>query len=351
MSREKKFYYGGLDWFRLIGAILIIAIHTSPFESYSENADMILCRIIARVAVPFFFMVTGYFGFKGRRNENNFYLRILKLYVISCIIYLPVLIYSGYFAGVPFGNLILKILKDIVFNGIYYHLWYFPAVLLGVFIVSRLIEHGKTKTLYAAVGILYLIGLLGDSYFGLIQRVPVVNTIYDVMFHLFEYTRNGIFFAPVFLTMGYFLKKRKKIVQLKGCVVGFLLSFAGMIGEGVALHHFQLTRHDSMYIMLIPVLYFLFQLLLYCRMESRKELREISMFVYVLHPLCIVGIRGFVKITGLSVFTENSLLYFAGVTVSAFAVSILVLLIKRKATELSGSRRGEDYDKEGKSLD
>ena len=53
--------YTGIDYFRIIAAFLIIAIHTSPFTTYSYTADFILTRIIARVAVPFFFMTSGFF--------------------------------------------------------------------------------------------------------------------------------------------------------------------------------------------------------------------------------------------------------------------------------------------------
>lgn len=53
--------YTGIDFFRLIAAILIITIHTSPLASFSATGDFILTRIVARVAVPFFFMTSGFF--------------------------------------------------------------------------------------------------------------------------------------------------------------------------------------------------------------------------------------------------------------------------------------------------
>ena len=52
---------GSLDYFKIIAALLVIAIHTSPLTSFNVEADFVLTRIIARTAVPFFLMVTGYF--------------------------------------------------------------------------------------------------------------------------------------------------------------------------------------------------------------------------------------------------------------------------------------------------
>ena len=51
----------GIEYFRLAAAILVVAIHCSHHTTYSETADFILTRAVARVAVPFFFMVTGLF--------------------------------------------------------------------------------------------------------------------------------------------------------------------------------------------------------------------------------------------------------------------------------------------------
>ena len=58
---QDKKQLGGLDYFRIAAACLVIAIHTAPMSSFSNEADFILTGIIARVAVPFFFMVTGQF--------------------------------------------------------------------------------------------------------------------------------------------------------------------------------------------------------------------------------------------------------------------------------------------------
>ena len=63
--------YPALDAFRLIAAILVIAIHTSPLSDISSAADFILTRIIARIAVPFFFMTSGFFLFKDGPDKEK----------------------------------------------------------------------------------------------------------------------------------------------------------------------------------------------------------------------------------------------------------------------------------------
>ena len=68
---NKNKYYSGINWMRLIAAVLVITIHTSPLASYNTTGDFILTRVIARVAVPFFFMTTGYFTLSRYHYDNR----------------------------------------------------------------------------------------------------------------------------------------------------------------------------------------------------------------------------------------------------------------------------------------
>ena len=113
--------YGGIGYFRIIAAILVIAIHTSPLLSVNEVADFILTRIVARIAVPFFFMTTGFFIYskmeKKQFSYEQFYMKIGKIYGISILLYLPLNFYTGYFNG-------MDILENSLFMGSCVHTFY-----------------------------------------------------------------------------------------------------------------------------------------------------------------------------------------------------------------------------------
>lgn len=316
----------GIDYFRIIAAILVITIHTSPLLSVNETADFILTRILARSAVPFFFMATGFFLFPQNNLKpfkyNKSVLKIVKLYGIAILLYLPLNFYAGYFAdkAVP-----IKILKDILFDGTFYHLWYFPAVILGIGVIVFLIKHCRFHIVGFITVILYLIGLFGDSYYGVIAHIPFLKAFYDILFLFSDYTRNGLFFAPLYLFMGIWLSTHRRRYSFKIKMVGFLLSLALMMAEGLLLHHFSIQRHDSMYIALIPCMYFLFQLLLFCKGKSNKNLRTISMLIFIIHPWCIVLIRGFAKIIkAQSILIDNSIIHFIAVTFLSIIVAVIL---------------------------
>ena len=90
--------YIGIDIFRVIAAIFIIAIHTSPFCSYNAWADFILTRVIARIAVPFFFMTSGFFLISRYQYSTKklkiFVKKTASIYSVAIVLYIPINIYN-----------------------------------------------------------------------------------------------------------------------------------------------------------------------------------------------------------------------------------------------------------------
>ncbi len=317
--------YVGIDYFRPIAASPVITIHTSPLAGISEKADFILTRIIARVAVPFFFMTSGFFLFGKRKDgRQSFYKftvfikKITVIYGIATLIYLPLNIYTG---RVKEWIYLPCFLKDVAFDGTFYHLWYLPAAIIGAGIVYLLLKKLKTEQAFIISLFLYIVGLFGDSYYGISEKIPFLKAVYKNLFTVFNYTRNGIFFAPIFFMMRAMISKRTKRISLITSLAGFMLSFSLMLAEGLLLHNFNLQRHDSMYFMLLPCLFFLFRSLIFREGKSLKYLRNLSMFVYLIHPAIIVSVRGFAKITATQgLLIENSVIHFMAVAIVSFAI-------------------------------
>ena len=316
--------YTGIDCFRMIAALFIIAIHTSPLGTYSEWGDFILTRVIARVAVPFFFMTSGFFLISRYSCNADrlcaFARKTALIYGAAVLLYLPINMYNGYF---KMENLLPNIIQDIVFDGTLYHLWYLPASLAGGVIAWILVRKLGFRRAFVVAVILYLMGLFGDSYYGLGKQVPVLGGFYTLWFQVSDYTRNGIFFAPVFLVLGGWIAdcqtRLRQVTAWSMCIV-MLLS---MLAEGMVLHYFQLQRHDSMYLSLVPCVYFLFQALLHFRGKRHAWLRDVSLLVYIMHPMMIVAIRLAAKVLHLqTLLVKNSIVHFVAVVVTSVSFSV-----------------------------
>lgn len=391
--------YGGLDLFRMAAAVLVIAIHTSPLSSFSPEADFFLTRILARVAVPFFFMVTGQFVlpdilFSGKGSGRRLFRYLKKtgaLYVLAICLYLPIGIYAGHYKELTVGGL----LRMVFFDGTFYHLWYFPACLTGVALVYLLSRCMGMKEMTLAAGLLYGIGLFGDSYYGVIEKVPGIGAFYEGLFQICSYTRNGFFLAPIFLLLGVQLGgkeaprgagrtgpragkttsqaqrafagedpvrgKRAEIrapggrPALSGAGFDGLLlafSFLAMTGEAFVLRHLGLQRHDSMYLALVPVMICLYRVLLSWNRKPARVLRLLGAWIYLLHPAMIVVVRGAARVLGLSpLLVENSLGHYLAVTalsvMAAFGVCLIRLRLSRR--RYGCSRAWVELDREALS--
>jgi len=331
---NKRREYVGLDYFKLIAAFLVVAVHTSPLHSISETSDFILTRIIARIAVPFFFMLTGYFVVSPYlRHEKiekgtirSFVNKICKLYLVAILLYIPINIYNGYLIK---DGLIIKLVKDIVFNGTIYHLWYLPAAITGTGLVYLLTLKRSRFFVYSVVTILYIIGLFGDSYYGIGVRVPGVESIYNKLFMVFNYTRNGLLFAPIFIVMGGVIGNSKEEKKINKYILGFVVSMALLLTEGLLLRNFLTQRHDSMYLFLLPSMYFLFCLLLQIKGNSKSYLRSLPMLIYILHPMAIIIVRGIGKVFKIqSILIDNSIIHYILVSTLSLVISMVLISLR-----------------------
>lgn len=329
---DKGRNYKGIELFRIAAAFLVVAIHTSPLASYSAAADFIFTRVIARVAVPFFFMATGYFvlgGVSVRRSLK----KLVIIYAAAAALYLPVNVYAGHLQG--WG--LLELVRQVFFEGTFYHLWYLPASILGLWLTDVLLRRLGAKRAGAAVIALYALGLLGDSYWGLIKNVHVLSSVYNGIFALMGYTRNGLFLAPIFFYLGARLrggKKRAMGYELMGLIAGF----AVMLAEALFARSRGWQRHDSMYVFLPFVMYFLFALLMRARGKVRLPLGNFAMLVYILHPAVIIAVRGAARVLGLcGLLVENSLGHYIAVCLGSAAAGAVILWLWERIKPRSAS--------------
>lgn len=319
--QQRTHAYGAIDLFRLVAALMVVAIHTSLLADWNETADFLLTRVVARVAVPFFLMTTGFFTLgpapaqKRRGAVFRFYRRTLALYAVAIALYLPLNVYNGSFAQ---PHLWQNLLKDVCVDGTFYHLWYLPASLLGVAIVQQLHKCRRAGVGWAVVLGLYGIGLLGDSYYGAIAHVPALNGLYRGIFAVCDYTRNGLFYAPVFLWMGAWLHRHPLQLSRRACGVALVVCALALCGEALSLRAYGWQRHDSMYLFLLPVMACLFSLLQRVACRAPRALRDVALAVYLIHPWMIVCVRGAAKVLGLTaLLIDSSIGHFLAVALSS----------------------------------
>lgn len=106
-AKTAKTDYRGLSWLKFIAALLVIANHTGPLARFGPSADFLVDGALTRIAVPIFFMTSGFFYFRkltgdplaDRRHLRRYLGSIAKLYAIAILLYLPLNVYNGYFSS------------------------------------------------------------------------------------------------------------------------------------------------------------------------------------------------------------------------------------------------------------
>lgn len=175
MKREYK-NYNFLNIMRFIMAIMVVSIHTVPLYSLKDTYAYDLWKTISLLAVPFFFISSGFFlgkklngysedGEKAIRSTRS---KIIKFYLIYTIIYLPLTIYDYVTNGESIIHNIALFFRNLIFIGEHFNswiLWYLLSLIYGLTLL--LFMYKKKVSLKKATivgGILYLFGIISNQF-------------------------------------------------------------------------------------------------------------------------------------------------------------------------------------------
>lgn len=302
-SNEKlteKRTFESIDLVKFICSILVIGIHMPLFgmtEAVVLNVlNYGIARYVARLAVPFFFMCTGFLLFRKKtesgelKNGIRYAKKTYRLYLIWTLIYLYPIVQNilshkkGVLAGLG------EFVRNTVFIGSYTHLWYLNAAAFAVLLVAFLLHKGVcVRKIIGTSLVLYLIGVLPQSYYGLfgkLESVPVIWKVVKMLEKIMGTTRNGLFTGFFFVSLGMLFAKMPVRLSVKQAWMGFAGSMLLWLGEILMLVKLNWIREWDMYVFMIPAAFFLFCAVLRTELKNRRiyrELRDMSALIYFVH--------------------------------------------------------------------
>lgn len=254
-----------------------------------------------------FFIITGYFVAKKEKEKSHYidtYIkRTIPLYLTWSLIYLPVILMTAiqylpiineYLIkiNVPILLLILLVIVllpilliiTLCYSGIYYHLWYFPAVMLSLFVLKKWKEKYKLNYLFIISFFLLLFGAT-ETYYGVLPLS--IKELVTYYYNIFFTTRNFLFFGLFYVVLGYKMGSKEKMYT-KNCFVKLIISCFFLTFETIILHDFH--RLDSNILLsCIPVTYYLFISTIYITNHINLKIKwnQYSKYYYLLHPMII----------------------------------------------------------------
>lgn len=287
MDQSKN--YNGIDVMKLFMAILIVFIHLSPFSDFNKELNFFSSIAITRIAVPFFFMASGFFlkiKIDGAGNwleiqkiVKAYVKKLLLLYIIWSIIYLPCSIYII----IKSNKSIFLYIQECLFEGSHVHLWYLPALLVASFLAIVIYKRIGLKKAITLSTSLYILGLLDISYYGIIKNQVILNAI-EIYDKIFLTTRNGFFYGLIFVLLGFYATE--KDYEQKRNIVCFIMSFVALLIEIYILRYCGIARNYDMLLFSVPATFYLFKIIQQIHIKDKDiyyYLRKFSSYIYFLH--------------------------------------------------------------------
>lgn len=304
-AREGK-CYPVLDAAHFIGSLLVILIHCGKLTD-DEWLHFGVKNILCRLAVPMFLMSNGYFfKMNGYNKIGEWLYPRLRQYLFWSFLYLP---YGWWFLSqeeIPLDLYPIALIGALFYLGTCYHLWYFPALFTGTWLAVQLRKIGYGGGIFVAL-VLYGFGSL-ETYAGYFRSGWMFD-LYSVFQAVFYTTRNGFFYALLFILLGFVLAEYQAYPVFQNWLwLKFSFSFLFLLIEGWLIFH-RKGMDYNFYFSLPLVVFFMVALLVKYKEYPKKRIafRKYSQKIFFYHPFFLETIKVFFLLEGFVLFTGTVL--------------------------------------------
>ena len=294
MQKNPLYNTSSISFFQYLFAIAVILVHSGRLTSY-EPLHFGLKSMLGRLAVPFFIVCASFFLKHSLGNSQKmkaYLVKIVKTYLFWSFVYLP-------YAWLFFSSLHLPVylfpagvLIALIYLGMCYQLWYIPAFLLGLFLVNQLVKHLGMVWTGLITLLLYCWGLI-ETYSAYLDTTSLLKG-YQLYSNLFFTARNGLFYTPIFIYMGYYLYDHfhAQVFSIHRWQK-LALAFGLLWLEGIII--FQHEGIDKNFFFLLPfVTVYLVNACLrssFLKSYDLQYLKQMSIALYFSHPIFIEWAR------------------------------------------------------------
>lgn len=298
MGAKKQ--YNGLDTVKFILSILVALRHIIQiFFTAESRAHMWIGAWLSNLAVPTFFMISGFFLFQKVEAGNPDFpdpsaaavikrhsIKVLRMYLIWTVLYLPIDWYNWSHGEVGVREGISSYLHSFFFSSTTVQLWYLPALFVSCLLVWFGYTRGmKIWQLLLTGGCLYIVGVIGDNWY-LNEMLP--HHMYEKLMIYNRYfltMRNGLFYGVLYVVIGLWFAKHP--IGQERRQLSLWLSTAGAVFFIGVMYQEVLHFHSTnMLLSSAPAVVCLFMAAVSVNWKDRKlylRLRLMSEWIYLAH--------------------------------------------------------------------
>ena len=238
---EQNRTYASVDLCKFFMAVVVVAIHVHPFEGYEQSIGVDMYDFVCAVAVPFFFLCTGYFLARGMSNRDDvsalklikkYLKKTLWLYIAWSIAYVPLALLEYFTNTALWWRDLASYMRNLVVTGEHYNswiLWYLLSASYGLVYAYMCVKHNLRISRMVAVG--FLLYLLGAVITDFCQYNGGLPDVLQLVHKGLRYCISGrIFTSFFFIPMGMLIYKTD-LAKWHGCLcmaLGFVLWLLGV---------------------------------------------------------------------------------------------------------------------------
>ena len=346
MQKNPLYNTSSISFFQYLFAIAVILVHSGRLTSY-EPLHFGLKSMLGRLAVPFFIVSASFLlrQLLGNSQKMKAYLaKIVKTYLFWSFVYLP-------YAWLFFSSLHLPVylfpagvLIALIYLGMCYQLWYIPAFLLGLFLVNQLVKRLGMVWTGVITFLLYCWGLI-ETYSAYLDTTSLLKG-YQLYSNLFFTARNGLFYTPIFIYMGYYLYDHFHAQTFSiHRWQKLALAFGLLCLEGIII--FQHQGIDKNFFFLLPfvTVYFVNACLRSSFLKSYdlQYLKQMSIALYFSHPIFIEWARYGFSSLPLS-YPDRGKLIFVTALFGSHLFGLAMLWVRERRAKQKIPSNGEELD-------
>ena len=298
-TADMRVTYPNLDIAKFFCALLVVTVHTAPLANSTVLGNFYLNHVIARIAVPLFFAMSGFLFFgsvvfeNGRiaccaANHKQLLRAVWKnlcLYTIWSFLYLTIRLPEWYQTGWWGIAAVKDWLHTFFLISSYYHLWYLLALIAALPMLYLLLLIVPVSKVWFIAAVLWVLECLTYSYYWIgVDRIPIVAFISEKMPVVFAAALRAV---PL-MSIGAVRSRRSgKPANAGICIGAFLLCAL----EASILFFFTPNEDKYSYLFTTPLITAAFlSVLIYGKQLSVPEnwqyrLRDMSLLIYCVHPM------------------------------------------------------------------
>lgn len=315
---------GQIDALKAICAFLVVCIH-APFPKPIGQ----WVSTLARIAVPIFFMITGYFYIDtiNCKSERKQLIKVIRLIILANLVYVVwdfcLAIITDDISSFVDRFTVINLLSFIFLNEspMSGHLWYLGALLYALLIIELADRVHLRKVLYLMTPVLLLCDLVFGKY-----SIAIWSGELPVIF-----VRNYLFVGLPNIVIGMLIKEGLGRNITKKALAGLIVLFTlTSLAEYFLLTSMNIatTREHYFSTNLLAITVVLFSL----KCEHPNQFlssigQKYSLWLYIIHPIFAICI----SIVAYRIGMQNVYQYCAPFVV--FAATLLFLILIRNLSK------------------